>query len=360
MGAAPPILQGQVNHKFDTGIHSLQLSELEREQRRAPRVVDDPPPSYDSTTAQRDTTSSHVEEMTRTSSRDSCASKKRRSRHNSGDITGSSAGRGLEPPSTPRRASKRKRTTRDRPGLVPVDVDLDAILNECDDPIARECTHRNHASASISRPIKSASAATPYSFEAPAMSFINLESDTETSTGAPGTTGVRREEETADTDLKTAVHQNISETRYHPAKTLDSSESDKPPASSKPMVGVRFWIIKARLPRFVSEKWVDGKLQGKSLDSVLEGVSNISGSTRIKELRFTLETADSERTYTIANDAEDEFEEMKQQFSTDMRAAFRKNRNEFKDFEIMIEPIDGEDLAKDGEAEVEDAVMGDW
>jgi len=60
------------------------------------------------------------------------------------------------------------------------------------------------------------------------------------------------------------------------------------------------------------------------------------------------------------SDSEDEFEEMVQLFGIDITSAFRKNRDEFKAFNIRIEPIEKEDSARDGEAEVEDALMGDW
>lgn len=275
--------------------------------------------------------------------------------------------------STPRRQSTRKRTTRARPEVIAPNVDLDAILKESedlgkhavpdDDVYVSFSKHRhpaissdtpNTAPAHMQRAGSIGQTATTKvsSAEAPTRASTSSIRETTTST----TVGTDRSS-TRPTSVSLPPD---SEMNLLPSKASYPTDNSKPPVTSKPLVGVRFWIVKARVPRLACEKWTDGKLQGRSLDTVLEGVSNIIQSSRIRKLKFTLETADKERTYTIMNDAEDEFEEMKQQFSTDMTSAFRKNRNEFKDFHIWIEPIEGEDLARDGEAEVEDALMGDW
>ncbi len=294
--------------------------------------------------------------------------KKRRSSHDGDDIADSSGCGQSEPPCTPRRTSKRKRTTRNRPDLVPPHIDLEAILNEPDNPVAPESIRRPDPPASSRKSMMSATATargnadlrptTPIHHDPPSQTTVRA---SHSRTGADeANVTVEKGRYDHDTNQFKGVHHTLSKIANHPVKEPSPSNSSKPPASSKPLVGVRFWIIKARLPRLVCEKWMDGKIQGKSLESVMEAVSNVAQSTRIKELRFTLQTADQERTYTIPSDAVNEFEEMKRQFNSDITVAFRKNRNELQDFEIWIEPIDREDCAKDGEAEVEDAEIGDW
>lgn len=297
--------------------------------------------------------------------RTSRQSQARHGDHDGNGISSTRHNKKSETPSTPRRQSKRKRTTRERPEMVPPNVDLDAILNDNDafnqhtvndntyTSLSKYTTPTashppNNSPSDIQRAESPATSTTIKLFHAEGPSRASTRSVRETTTST-----------TVKTDGCTTRPTSVSlppDSQVSPYST----ESTKAPVTSKPMVAVRFWIIKSRLPRLAYEKWTDGKLQGKSLNFVLEGVSNIIRSSRIRKLKFTLETADKECTYTILIDAEDEFEQMKQQFSTDMTAAFRKNRNEFKDFHIWIEPIEGEDLARDGEAEVEDALMGEW
>lgn len=359
---------------YDFGLHEKSLLRstvlgsvhpLIGEHPKAPIVVEDAVPldhSQSIATSRLARTSTETPSPLRRTSRQSQV------RHGDQDGNGVTSTRNdekSENPSTPRRQSKRKRATRARPEVVPPDVDLDAILDENDasyQHTVNDNTYTSfskHTTPTASQPLKNPpsdiqraeSTATsttikPLNAESPSRASTRSIRETTTST-------------TVKTDGCSTRPTSVSLPPDSEVNTY-STESTKPLVTSKPMVAVRFWIIKGRLPRLAYEKWTDGKLQGKSLDFVLEGVSNIIRSSRIRKLKFTLETADKECTYTIVHDAEDEFEQMKQQFSTDMTAAFRKNRNEFKDFHIWIEPIEGEDLARDGEAEVEDALMGEW
>lgn len=310
---------------------------------------------------------SHARKDNETISTRSHASKNLIDNQQGDGLTSTPTKKHFEGPDTPRRTSKRKRVTRNRPDVL-LPEELDAILDEDEEPVTK---HGASVTTSVTSPSKSS-----YPAVSSALLDILLSKQRITSNPLPASTEVRisnpvnhtlekaekvpGELDKSDTQPAVVVVQPQSEIASHLVKIPCSSESNKPAVTSKPLVGVRFWIIKARTPRYNCEKWIDGKLQGKPLDSILEEVSKITQSRRIKELKITLETVDMERTYRITSTAVDEFEEMKLQFSADMSAAFKKNRNEFKDFHIWIEPVDMEGSAQDGDAEVEDAVMGDW
>ena len=142
-------------------------------------------------------------------------------------------------------------------------------------------------------------------------------------------------------------------------KDLGISESNKPNRTPADKIGVVFHIIKARVPRLRTVKWVEGKLGGKSLESVIESIAQIVESDQIEKLHFTLQTWEKDAEVTILKGDEVEFERLKNDYKKDMREALDGNTKQGEDFKIWIEPIlsgerASERLATDSQTEVPD------
>ncbi|KAH0541550.1 hypothetical protein FGG08_003962 [Glutinoglossum americanum] len=144
-------------------------------------------------------------------------------------------------------------------------------------------------------------------------------------------------------------------------KALNVEGNRKAAASdSKSRVEVDFWIIKNRKPRLVRERWREGMLRGKSLSFFIEGASKVTQSRCIEELKCTLQTRETQVIETVHKSDEKAFEVMKNSFTSEIKKVWEKDRNGKENFEIWIEPIYGDDLSADGEAEVEDLELGDY
>ena len=103
----------------------------------------------------------------------------------------------------------------------------------------------------------------------------------------------------------------------------------------KPAVKIRYWIIASRHPRATRIKWTDCSLTGQSIWSVFDQVSARTQKRDIQSIEFTLVTSGSDTRVSIKRDQEDFYEEMKKDFSQDIKHDVRTGNT---NFEIWMEP----------------------
>ena len=142
-------------------------------------------------------------------------------------------------------------------------------------------------------------------------------------------------------------------------KTRSVPQVGTKPPTSRPKIRVEYNLIKAREPCLFLLEWEDGKFAGRSLQSVIESISNIVGRGQIESLICTLYTPDINRQITIRKDAETKFENMKRQYSEIMVSSYRKFGQE-KAFEIQIEPTYGDVGRNKPSLDVEIVDMDEW
>ncbi|MCJ1386198.1 hypothetical protein MMC17_009324 [Xylographa soralifera] len=141
-------------------------------------------------------------------------------------------------------------------------------------------------------------------------------------------------------------------------KTQSVPQVQSKPPTSRSRITVEYRIIKTRTPLHLSY-WEDGKFAGRSLQSVIESISKIVGRDQIESLICTLYTPGMNMDFTIRNDAEAMFENMKRQYSEIMVSSYRRFGQE-KPFEIHIEPTYSDKRRDESSLNLEPIEMDEW
>ncbi|MCJ1476853.1 hypothetical protein MMC13_005522 [Lambiella insularis] len=137
---------------------------------------------------------------------------------------------------------------------------------------------------------------------------------------------------------------------------------DEPQSSEgvKTRVEVDFWIITSHQPRLARDHWREGMLSGKNLNFFIEAATKATKNVRIRELKCTLKTAETEISFTVHKDDEEGFESMKSTFSKEIKRAWAKDGNNKENFEVWIDPVVEESTLANGQGAMEEIELADF
>ncbi|CAF9922684.1 MAG: hypothetical protein ALECFALPRED_002144 [Alectoria fallacina] len=104
----------------------------------------------------------------------------------------------------------------------------------------------------------------------------------------------------------------------------------------EPGVQIQYFIIKARTTRLSYTRWPEGTLRDKTLGSIFDEVARYTSKTKIRKIRFKLDTSRAEIEYPIRRGDENTFDDMKRDFDDEELRVDKKNGNTV--FKIWLEP----------------------
>ncbi|KAI9819256.1 MAG: hypothetical protein M1827_007412 [Pycnora praestabilis] len=136
--------------------------------------------------------------------------------------------------------------------------------------------------------------------------------------------------------------------------SLDESVGRKSP------VVVKLWVLRTHTPRKAWKRWIEGSIRSHDASSMFRAVLPLTEICNVQALDVTFMTAEQEWDFTIPQNGDAEFEDMKKHIREKMAEAIARNGNSSKDFEIFLEPIGSESqnplvIAANGTE-----VMPDW
>jgi hypothetical protein len=139
------------------------------------------------------------------------------------------------------------------------------------------------------------------------------------------------------------------------ARTL-SQQTRRP----KSKVSGDYRIITYQQPDHAHEiQWKNGQFKGKSLSTVIEEVSHITGKRHIEELKLRLETFFWTTDVSVLRGDEKSWEDAQRDFGKKIKDAFTRDSDRGGKFKIWIEPIYAEN-AMSGENDDENSEDLDW
>ena len=107
------------------------------------------------------------------------------------------------------------------------------------------------------------------------------------------------------------------------------------PRESRPAVIIRYYVILARTPRLMKDRWWECSLTGKSIDVLFDEVSRFTSEAPVERIDFTLISDNSDVRFGISRSQSELYEEMKEDFSREIKKELGKGN---MDFEIWVEP----------------------
>ena len=164
---------------------------------------------------------------------------------------------------------------------------------------------------------------------------------------------------------QTAALLSEAQPKSPPAETgreqkSQTAKQDQPKLRKpRPEFEVKYYIVKSSPSRVNLTKWKDGKFAGRSLQSVIDGISKIVGRGQIESLKCTLYAPEISMDVTIEKDNETEFESMKLEYRKMMWSSYQ-NLGPKEYFEIRIEPTYSDEKRDESSSDSEMNEEDEW